>query len=63
MSMLVSRGVMDIRTMRDIDARDGCGCHFRDPKWFICDYHEGYDAAVEQHASGYPSVTNPSEEP
>lgn len=23
-----------------------CGCHDRGARWFICDYHEGYDEGV-----------------
>ena len=48
--MLVSDFVLDPRTMRDIRMKEnGCGCHERGPKWFVCDYHEGFDAALEQH--------------
>lgn len=52
MSMIVSDFVLDPRTMADIRNRQGehdCGCHERGPRWFICDYHEGFDAAIEEY--------------
>jgi hypothetical protein len=25
-----------------------CGCHLRKPdRWYLCDYHEGYDAGLD----------------
>jgi hypothetical protein len=53
MSMMVSPQALDPRTRYDIRVRQGkCGCHTTGKgrgRWSVCDYHEGYDAALEQH--------------
>ena len=60
MSMMINPHALDPRTVRDIRMRQGkCGCHTTGKgrgRWSICDYHEGYDAALEMH--GFPSVTD-----
>lgn len=51
MSMMASRGSLDHRTVKDIRAKEGrCGCHTTGRgrgRWYICDYHEGFDAALD----------------
>lgn len=56
MSMMAHPGSLDTRTLADIDRLNGgCGCqkaNLLDARWSICDYHGGYDAALEMHARG-----------
>jgi hypothetical protein len=53
MSMMANPNVLDPRTRYDIRQRKGkCGCQTTGKgrgRWSICDYHEGYDAALEMH--------------
>jgi hypothetical protein len=65
MSMMANHEFLDPRTLADIESQmtagqGDCGCEKRPGRWSICDYHEGYDAALEAHA-GYPSVTHEEE--
>ena len=56
MSMMAYPDTLDSRTVVDIYERNGgSGCDRRGGRWSICDYHEGYDAALEEH--------DPPEEP
>ena len=47
--MLIKFDLLEERTQRDIKKKDGsCGCHrLSDARWAVCQYHEGFDAAVE----------------
>jgi len=55
MSMMANPSTLDPRTKLDIRIQGGrCGCQTTGKgrgRWSICDYHEGYDAALEQHGS------------
>lgn len=53
-------GTRDIQpeTMDDIEyiaenSSDGCGCEHRGELWFLCQYHEGYDAAFAETVLGW----------
>jgi hypothetical protein len=55
MSFMARIDTLDPRTVADIRKHTPCGCvpgMRRDARWSICDYHEGYEAALEMHASG-----------
>jgi hypothetical protein len=53
MSMMANPRMLDPRTVGDIKMRRGCGCQTTGRgrgRWSICDYHEGFDAALEKYA-------------
>jgi DnaJ-class molecular chaperone len=54
-SMMIHIHALDPRTRRDIEARNfQCGCQqapLPESRWSICDYHDGFDSALDLHAS------------
>jgi len=47
--VLIKFNLLERQTQRDIQKKDGaCGCYrLNDKRWFICSFHEGFDAAME----------------
>jgi hypothetical protein len=52
--VLIKLSLLEERTQQDIKKKDGaCGCHrLNDKRWYICSFHEGFDAAMEQMPDG-----------
>ena len=55
MSYMSRPEALEPETLADIKARhaegdpgNGCGCELTTDPWLICDYHEGYDDAIDQ---------------